>query len=429
MSQLIRRAGAGVLRAGDPISFRHVLAGLLLAGLLFVLWSCQPGQAVERSPESGSLGQAQEDSGCPECAADLIEQLGLREAPTPVRERPGWSPPRRIVVFADEARVERLRQAVPGVEFVTAAYNRVAGGSLSEADVIIGACSPEIVSAASNVKWIQLSSAGAERCVNIPGIRERGILITNAQRLYGPEIAEHVIAMLFAFSRGLYRYIPAQQQGIWDRNILSASQIWELEGRTLLVVGLGGIGTQVAWRADALGMRVLATRRSSRDAWRADALGMRVLATRRSSREGPEFVDYVGTTDELINLAQRADVVVNCTPLTPATTGLFDAEFFAAMKQTAYFINVGRGKSVVTADLLVALESGGIAGAGLDVTDPEPLPSGHLLWRLPNVIITPHMSGMSDRRRDRLWVLVEENLRRYVAGERMLSVVDVERGY
>jgi phosphoglycerate dehydrogenase-like enzyme len=91
------------------------------------------------------------------------------------------------------------------------------------------------------------------------------ILITNAQRLYGPEIAEHVIAMLFAFSRGLYRYIPAQQQGIWDRNILSASQIWELEGRTLLVVGLGGIGTQVAWRADALGMRVLATRRSSRE--------------------------------------------------------------------------------------------------------------------------------------------------------------------
>jgi phosphoglycerate dehydrogenase-like enzyme len=122
-------------------------------------------------------------------------------------------------------------------------------------------------------------------------------------------------------------------------------------------------------------------------------------------------------------------VVVNTTPLTPETTGLFDAEFFAAMKPTAYFMNVGRGKSVVTADLLAALESGGIAGAGLDVTDPEPLPSGHPLWRLTNVIITPHMSGMSDRRRDRLWILIEENLRRYVAGERMLSVVDVERGY
>lgn len=408
--RLLRRAGAAVLRAGDPISFRHVLTRLLPACLLFVIWTgCQPGQAVERSADSGSLVQAEQESGCPECAAALIEQIGLREGATPVRERPGWSPPRRIVVFADEARVERLRRAVPDVEFVTATYNRVASGSLRDADVVIGACSPEIVDAGSNVKWIQLSSAGAERCVNIPGIRERGILITNAQRLYGPEIAEHVIAMLFAFSRGLYRYIPAQQGGVWDRNILSPTQLWELQDRTLLVVGLGGIGTQVAWRADALGMRV--------------------LATRRSSREGPEFVDYVGGADELIDLAHQADVVVNTTPLTPETAGLFDAKFFAAMKPTAYFMNVGRGKSVVTADLLAALESGRIAGAGLDVTDPEPLPSGHPLWRLPNVIITPHMSGMSDRRRDRLWILIEENLRRYVAGERMLSVVDVERGY
>jgi phosphoglycerate dehydrogenase-like enzyme len=383
---------------------------MLPAGLLLVVSTgCQPGQAVERSPDSGSLVQAQEGSGCPECAAALIEQLGLREAPTPVRERPGWSPPRRVVVFADEVRVERLRQAVPAVEFVTGTYSQVNSESLGDADAVIGACSPEIVNAGSNIAWIQLSSAGAERCVNIPGIKERGILITNAQRLYGPEIAEHVIAMLFAFSRGLYRYIPAQQGGVWDRDILSPAQLWELEGRTLLVVGLGGIGTEVAWRAAALGMRV--------------------LATRRSSREGPEFVDYVGTSDELIDLARQADVVVNTTPLTPETTGLFDAEFFAAMKPTAYFINVGRGKSVVTADLLAALESDGIAGAGLDVTDPEPLPSGHPLWRLPNVIITPHMSGMSDRRRDRLWILIEENLRRYVAGERMLSVVDVERGY
>jgi hypothetical protein len=172
--QHFRCAGAGVFRAGDSISFRYGLMKLLPVGLLFVIWSCQPSQAVERSPESGSLVQAQEGSGCPECAADLIEQLGLREGPTPVRERPGWSPPQRIVVFADEARVERLRQAVPGVELVTATYARVNSESLGDADAVIGACSPEIVSAASNVKWIQLSSAGAERCVNIPGIRERG---------------------------------------------------------------------------------------------------------------------------------------------------------------------------------------------------------------------------------------------------------------
>jgi phosphoglycerate dehydrogenase-like enzyme len=177
----------------------------------------------------------------------------------------------------------------------------------------------------------------------------------------------------------------------------------------MLVVGLGGIGTEVARRASALGMTV--------------------TATRASSRKGPDFVSYVGLSDELLELAAKADVVVNSLPLTPQTTGLFDAGFFAAMKPTAYFINVGRGKSVVTDDLLLALKEGHIAGAGLDVTEPEPLPSDHPLWMQPNVIITPHISAGSDLRIERLWIVMRENLRRYVAGEPMLSVVDVDRGY
>jgi phosphoglycerate dehydrogenase-like enzyme len=156
---------------------------------------------------------------------------------------------------------------------------------------------------------------------------------------------------------------------------------------------------------------------------------MRVIATRNSRREGPEFVEYVGLADELMKLVPQADVVVNVTPLTPATTGLFDAAFFKAMKPTAYFINIGRGRSVVTADLVAALEQGELAGAGLDVTDPEPLPAGHALWSMPRVIITPHVSARSEKSLDRLWILVKENLRRYVAGEPMLSEVDLERGY
>jgi len=399
------------MRAGAPNVIRRTLTRLLPAGLLIVLWSgCQTGEAVERNAGLRERVEADRVAECPNCAADLIDRLGLREAPTPVRERPGWSPPQTVVVFGNEDLLERLRAVAPGVvEIVDGNDSTALARSLGEADAVIGACWPDLVSAGTSLEWIQLPSAGAERCVNIPEIKERGILITNAQRLYGPEIAEHVIAMLFAFSRGLYRYIPVQQDGAWSRGLLDRSQLWELEGRTLLVVGLGGIGTEVAWRADALGMRV--------------------LATRRSSREGPEFVDYVGTADELMDLARQADVVVNTAPLTPETSGLFDSEFFAAMRPTAYFINVGRGKSVVTADLVSALESGAIAGAGLDVTDPEPLPSGHPLWRLPNVIITPHMSGMSDGAAERLYTLMEENLRRYLAGERMLSVVNVERGY
>jgi phosphoglycerate dehydrogenase-like enzyme len=156
---------------------------------------------------------------------------------------------------------------------------------------------------------------------------------------------------------------------------------------------------------------------------------MRVVATRGSRREGPDYVDYVGLADEVLELAAEADIVINTAPLTDRTKGMFNAEFFAAMKSTAFFISVGRGASTVTKDLVTALENGQISGAGLDVTDPEPLPKNHPLWKLPRVIISPHVGARSDQSRDRLYLLVQENLRRYVAGEPMLSVVDIKRGY
>jgi phosphoglycerate dehydrogenase-like enzyme len=144
---------------------------------------------------------------------------------------------------------------------------------------------------------------------------------------------------------------------------------------------------------------------------------------------GPDFVSYVGLPDELHKLAGEADVVVNATPLTPQTTNIFDAAFFAKMKPTAYFINIGRGKSVVTSALVDALSKGGIAGAGLDVTEPEPLPTEHPLWMLPNVIITPHVAANSDLGFGAQLEVVKENVRRYTNGERMLSIVDVSKGY
>jgi phosphoglycerate dehydrogenase-like enzyme len=374
MERLIRRAAA--------------------AGLWIALISVAPALA-QTSPD-------------PEAAA-LIERLNLREASDPVSERTGWSPPESIVVRGNESTIAALRSAAPGVELVAASSYADAVRLVPGADAVLGFCSAEIVEAGADLQWIQLSSAGAERCVSVPGIAERDLLLTNAQRIYGPEIAEHVIAFMLVFTRGLHRYLPEQWEGRWNRNAMGSSERWELEGKTMLVVGLGGIGTEVAKRAHALGMRV--------------------VATRRSSRSGPEFVDYVGLSDEAVNLAAGADVVVNATPLTPETTGIFDAAFFDAMKPTAYFINIGRGRSVVTDDLVEALESGQIAGAGLDVTDPEPLPAGHPLWTFPDVLITPHVSAGSDLARVRLATLWRENLRRYVAGERMLSVVDVARGY
>jgi phosphoglycerate dehydrogenase-like enzyme len=156
---------------------------------------------------------------------------------------------------------------------------------------------------------------------------------------------------------------------------------------------------------------------------------MRVTATRASDRTGPDFVSYVGLPDELLKLTRDADFVVNCAPLTPQTTGIFNREFFAAMKPGAYFLSVGRGRSTVTADLIAALKSGQVAGAGLDVVDPEPLPADSPLWHLPNVIITPHISADTALADEERSALMRENLRRYVAGEPLLAVVDIARGY
>jgi phosphoglycerate dehydrogenase-like enzyme len=229
------------------------------------------------------------------------------------------------------------------------------------------------------------------------------------QRVAGPVMAEHVLAMMLAFARGLDFYIPERLERRWTRQLPATSRMVTLEGKTLLVVGLGGIGSEVAKRARALGLQV--------------------DAVRATGRTGPEYVREVGLPADLLRLAGRADYVVNTAPLTPETRGLFDRKFFASMKRGAYFFNVGRGGSVDQEALVAALRDGQVGGAGLDVTDPEPLPPGSPLWTLPNVILTPHVSTRSDLGDTARFEIVRENLRRYVAGEKMLSVVDLGRGY
>ena len=272
------------------------------------------------------------------------------------------------------------------------------------ADVLIGLCTPEIIARGTSLKWIQLLNAGADSCATIPTVAQRGILVTNLQRIQGPHMAEHAIALLLSLARALPVYAVEQNAGAFTRGFRETrgERPIEIEGKTLLVVGLGGIGTEVAKRAHGLGLHV--------------------IATRNSRREGPDYVEYVGLAEEYRTLAARADVVVNSTPLTPETRGMFDAAFFAAMKDDAFFINIGRGESVVTPDLTVAIEKGTIGGAGLDVTDPEPLPPGHPRWSMSNVT-------SSDYRSDRTFTLVAENVRRYARGDAVLSVVDLAAGY
>lgn len=343
-------------------------------------------------------------------AAALIQELGLQPGKVATRDLPGWKVPDRIVVAPQAAAwLPRLQAAVPGVELVLAGEGAARAEQLATAPVVIGLCDAATLEAAKSLVWIQALSAGVERCVGVPGLAERKIVLTNLQRTMGPSIAEHSIAMMMALARGLPAFGRYQQAGRWDDGDAVTARMREVGGRTMLVVGLGGIGTEVARRAHGLGMRV--------------------IATRNSSREGPVFVAKVGLAAELNALAAEADVVVNATPLTPETTGIFDEAFFAAMKPGGYFITIGRGASTRTDALIAALRSGHLAGAGLDVTDPEPLPADSPLWAMPNVIITPHVSASSDLQLERIAVVVAENLRRYVAGEPLLNVVDLERGY
>jgi phosphoglycerate dehydrogenase-like enzyme len=385
----------------NQISRRGIISKTLSAFVLFLASGLlaadsQPGDAAAQVSAAAQL---------------MIDELGLRESKIASRDLPGWRRPDKVLARVDNPeRLDGLQAVAPGVEIVLVENLEQAVAQAADAQAVLGFCEQQLFDNAPQLHWIQYYSSGVDRCVVHPGLHEGNKLLTNGQRVASPALAEHAIALMMALVRGLDVYHANQLQGSWRRDIgMDRSAFMELEGRTVLVVGLGGIGTQTAKRAHGLGMRV--------------------IATRGSRREGPDYVDYVGLADEANELAAQADVVINTAPLTDSTRGMFDAAFFAAMKPTAYFVSVARGASTVTADLVAALETGAIAGAGLDVTDPEPLPEGHVLWTMPRVIISPHAGGRSDKGRDRLFLLVQENLRRYVAGEPMLSVVDIERGY
>jgi len=342
--------------------------------------------------------------------ARVIAELGLKESARPVSELPGWHAPTRIIVRTDSAeRLAWLRAATPGVELIEAKSADEAAALAPDVDAVMGYCTPALLEAGTKIRWIQLLAAGVERCVALPGFAERGIVLTNMQKIAGPVMSEHVLALMLGLARGFATYVPLQAGGRWMPEAVDGDRMWSLDGRTLLVVGLGGIGIEVARRAQALGMTV--------------------IAIRNSSREGPPFVSEVGLSTDLLAFARRADVIVNTLPLTAQTRGIYDKTFFDAARRGALFINVGRGASVVTDELVAALEDGRIGGAGLDVTDPEPLPADHPLWHARNVLITPHVSASVELGEEPRWLITRENLRRFAAGGRLLSEVDVQRGY
>ncbi|TQV75097.1 D-2-hydroxyacid dehydrogenase [Aliikangiella marina] len=343
-------------------------------------------------------------------AEQLINRFELRESELASRDMPGWRAPKSVLFWGSDSDLAGLKKEFPELTFQATSSIEDAKQKLKVADVFIGFCIPGAFDKDLNISWLQSMGVGVEGCVNSPAIQNANMILTNTKRLSSPEIAEHSIALMFALVRRLDQYAASQAKQTWDRGLApGVDQIWEIEGRTMLVVGLGGIGSETAKRAKGLGMKV--------------------IATRNSSRKGPAYVDYVGLSNELMTLASKADVIVNTVPLTDKTTGLFDRQFFKAMKPSAYFINIARGRSVVTSDLLAALEAGELAGAGLDVTDPEPLPADHPLWKQERVIITPHVAYRSEKLRQRVMTLAKENLHRYIRGDRLISIVDLDKGY
>jgi phosphoglycerate dehydrogenase-like enzyme len=349
----------------------------------------------------------------------VIARLRVQEAPQPVRERPQWRAPRKVVLLEFgkgkgwAGREAVFAAAAPKAQIVVAKDMPAAVAASADADVIVGfnpgICDPKLIDNDRQLRWIASLAAGVENCMAVPGVRGRNLLVTNMRGVDSAVIAEHAVALALALAHGFDTFAVDTSKGVWRTGQEAVDTIQTLSGKTMLVVGLGGIGTEVAIRAHGLGMKV--------------------VATRDNDRSKPDFVSYVGLPDELLTLAKSADVIVNSVPLTPQTTGIYDARFFAVLKPTAYFINVARGASAVTPALVSALNEHRLAGAGLDVVDPEPLPPDNPLWHAPHVLITPHISSSSDLPGEARWTLAIENLRRYANGEKMLSVVDLAKGY
>jgi len=303
-----------------------------------------------------------------------------------------------------------MRAAAPNVTIIDGLNRQTAMNYADKANAVDARLlTPELIDSAPNLVWVVTPSAGIDRLMGVKGLGENEkIVVTNSRAMHGPAIADHAFAMLLTLTRNLREHAENQKAGAWS-DAEAAVRPTALQGKTMLVVGIGGIGEEVARRANGFGMRV--------------------IATRRSNTPAPAFVERVGKPDDLPGMLPEADVVAICVPLTRETEKMFDAKAFGAMKKGAILINVGRGKVVDTGALLGALQSNQLGGACLDVTDPEPLPADHPLWKQPRVIITPHVSADADLTDERIRLLLIENVRRFGAGEPLLNTVDMKTGY
>ncbi len=318
---------------------------------------------------------------------------------------------RKVVVIGQSPElVASLREAgSPGVT-ITHITDRGPQDSIllrevADADAIIGNPTLAAVRAAGRLKWVQITSAGVKPYL-YPELVESDVVMTNAQTLSSAAIADHGFAMLLAFTRKLHHFIPDRVNETWRGG---GYGLLELEGMTAVVIGTGGIGSNIARRAKGFGMRVIG-----------------VDPEEFPPRQSFDRMVYPDRLDEVL---PEADAVFVCAPHTKDSEGMLGPEQFELMKQGSYFIALSRGKLYDMPSLVKALDSQRLAGAGVDVTDPEPLPKGHPLWKFENAIITPHVAtqgALGGRLRIEVYT---ENVRRFAAGERLRNIVDMHKEY
>jgi phosphoglycerate dehydrogenase-like enzyme len=317
--------------------------------------------------------------------------------------------------------LEQIRRAAPGSRLVTLSAEGLADGPLDDVEVLLrGWLSAEafdrLLARAPRLTWVHSASAGVERALT-PTARERGVVITNARGVFSRPIAEYVLMMILAISRRLPQLLELQRERTWQ-----PLEAVELRDLTVGIIGFGSIGRAVAALASAFGCRVIAIRRQ------AEA-GTEGTARDPDDDFGPPKIDRMLGPEQLPELLAESDFVVLAAPLTPQTDGMIGTDALAAMKRTAWLINVARGRLVDEAALVRALREARIGGAVLDAFTEEPLPVESPFYDLPNIIVTPHTSWSSARVLDRSVGLFCDNLRRFAEGRPLLNVVDPDAGY
>ncbi|HEX9007379.1 MAG TPA: D-2-hydroxyacid dehydrogenase [Bacteroidota bacterium] len=307
--------------------------------------------------------------------------------------------------FSQE-QLDSLEEVAPGIEVVRELDPAKAREKFRDAEIFCGFELPGPLEEAANLKWIQLTSAGAEHLLK-SGIAESDVAVTTASGIHAPAIAEYCLFTMVTLARGLREILKESDARQWRPRRTRVYYGEELKGKTVGILGLGAIGNRIATVARCFEMRVVALRRSARQASDPEVFG----------------------PDRLMEMLPLCDFVVVTLPLTDETRGLLGEEQFRAMKPSAFLINVARGQIVQEQAMVHALREGWIAGAAVDVFAQEPLPPDSELWDVPNLLVTPHIAGAFSAYLDRVMDILRENLRRFVAGESMINVLDKQRGY